>query len=42
MTDEQLNIDIYTARIEENTQVLKGLTAQYDKAKIANPINLFS
>lgn len=37
MTDEQLNIDIYTARIEENTQVLKGLTAQYDKAKNSKP-----
>lgn len=37
MTDEQLNIDVYTARIEENTQILNGLTAQYYKAKNSKP-----
>lgn len=37
MTDEQLNIDVYTTRIAENNQILKGLKPKYDEAKESKP-----
>ena len=48
MTDAQLNIDVYTSRIEENTQMLNGLQPQYQQAKDSKPnkpfflVNIFT
>ncbi len=41
MTDAQLNIDVYTSRIEENKQTLNGLQAQYQQAKDSKPSKPF-
>ena len=37
MTDEQLNIDYYTTRIEECRQLLDGMQTQYQQAKASKP-----
>lgn len=37
MTDAQLNIDVYTARIEANKQLLASLEGQYEQAKESKP-----
>ena len=41
MTDEQMNIDVYTARIDESSQILSGLQAQYEEAKNGKPSKPF-
>lgn len=37
MTDEQLNIDYYTTRIEECRQLLDGMQTQYQQAQASKP-----
>lgn len=41
MTDEQMNIDIYMSRIEENSQILSSLKPQYEQAKNSKPSKPF-
>ena len=41
MTDEQLNIDFYSSRIEENTQLLNSMRPQYEQAKCSKPVKPF-
>lgn len=41
MTDEQMNIEVYTASIDESSQILSGLQAQYEEAKNSKPSKPF-